>query len=82
MSQNGNFVEDDSDIVTLEAASGNSERTGWVNVGVHAVCLKLTACGSLFIEVEPRGNEGTKVLGRLVVHKQDAVNAGGSDPDA
>ena len=81
MSQNGIFEHDGTDdIVILEPSAGNSECTGWINIGVHAVQLQLTAAGSLLVSVEPRGNEGT-ILGSAFVSKADAVSAGGINPD-
>lgn len=80
MSQNGIFQEESDDIVTLAASSGNQERTGWVNVGVHAVYIQLSASGDLILSVEPRGNEG-RALGTVKVSKGQIVNAGGIDPD-
>jgi hypothetical protein len=82
MSQNGSFVSDDDDVVTLEPENGNAERTGWVNVGAFAIQVQLTASGGLIVEVEPRGNEGAKVLGRLAIHHNESIIAGGGDPDA
>lgn len=82
MSQSGNFVTENDDVVTLEPENGNAERTGWVNVGVFAVQLQLTASGGLIVEVDPRGNEGTKVLGRLIINHHESIIAGGIDPDA
>lgn len=81
MSQNGIFeLECSDDIVGLSASPGNQECSGWVNVGVHAVKLELSASGSLLVTIQPRGNEGT-ILGSAFVKKADAVSAGGINPD-
>lgn len=80
MSSNGQFMEEDSDIVELRADTCEYERTGWVNIGVHSVKLWLSADGHLVIQSFPRSNE-TAALAEMLINKETAAAAGGVDPD-
>lgn len=78
---NGKFEIDDDDIVCLQSDGDTPARSGWVNVGVHAVKLQLSAGGDLLITVHARENE-TLDLATASVSKATALAGGGVDPDA
>jgi len=80
MSANGIFEIEDTDIVRLDA-DGGLERSGWVNVGVFAVWIQLSATGGLAVSVHPRGAEGTE-LGNTSYTRQSAIDLHGFDPEA
>lgn len=83
MSINGNFRVEDLDIVTLESGDFDGERktrSGWVNIGPHAVLLKLNEAGDLSVEGFARANEGD-ALASCQVTCAVALAAGGMDPD-
>jgi len=74
---NGNFEVEDQDIVTLK---GVGARSGWVNIGTHAVFLELSSSGNLTVSIKARNNEDAP-LGEVSVSKEASVAAGASDPD-
>lgn len=74
------FKIEESDIVTLQSASNATERSGYVNMGVHSVSLALTSDGNLVVEAHARGNEGT-ALQTFTVTKSEAVSNSGIDYD-
>jgi hypothetical protein len=80
MSAKGFFTEQESDVIKLEADSDDGSRMGWVNIGTHAVQLKLDSQGQLSVEVCARTNEG-EPLATCTVSKKASVEAGGRDPD-
>lgn len=80
MSDKGYFTEEEGDIFKLETDSEDGARMGWINVGTHAVQLKLDSEGQLTVEVCARTNEG-QPLGSCIVTKAASVEAGGVDPD-
>lgn len=81
MAESGVFVPEDGDIVHLKAEGERHARMGWVNVGPHAVQLILDRDGNLTIEAHPRTQEGGAPLQSVSVSHQQAVDAGGVDPD-
>lgn len=81
MSTDGRFEIEENDIVALNADCCDVERTGWVNVGVHAVKIHLTANGNLILKAYARTNE-RDMLAEITVKKEEAVQKGGTDPDA
>ncbi len=80
MSDNSFFTEEEGDIIKLESDSDDGSRMGWVNIGTHAVQLKLDSAGKLSVEVCARTNEG-QPLATCTVTKKASVEAGGVDPD-
>lgn len=80
MSNEGRFAIEEADIVRLESNGEATIRWGWVNVGTHAVLIKLAETGDLEVEVNARTNEGGS-LRNLVVTLEESVKAGGIDPD-
>lgn len=81
MSYNSWFeTSPDDDIVTLQPAPGDSGCAGWINVGVHAIRVKLDAEGNLTVQTYARTEEGRE-LAEARVSKETAVEAGGIDPD-
>ncbi|WP_186214486.1 hypothetical protein [Burkholderia gladioli] len=80
MSNNGQFVIEEDDIVKLESNRETTACAGWVNVGTHAVWIQLAENGDLEVEVNPRENEGG-ALGKISVSAAESVEAGGVDPD-
>lgn len=80
MSAKGFFTEQESDVIKLESDSDDGSRMGWVNIGTHAVQLKLDSQGQLSVEVCARTNEG-EPLATCTVTKKASVEAGGCDPD-
>ncbi len=82
MSFGGDFQVEDVDVVTLNSASSEQiGRSGWVNIGVHAVQLELGIDGNLKVSVCARGNEMAP-LAEMSVTRFQSVAQGGSDPDS
>lgn len=77
----GEFQIEDQDIARLDRTDGNESRTGWVNVGTHAIYIQLDAAGNLVVEVNARTNEGGS-LGTITVTSEASVSHGGIDPQA
>lgn len=80
MSNNSQFSIEEDDIVKLESNGDAMARSGWVNVGTHAVLIQLADNGDLEVEVNARTNEGGS-LGKITVTHAESVAAGGVDPD-
>lgn len=81
MSTNGYFEIEEGDIVRLVDADHDGIRTGWVNVGPHALYIHYDPeTQNLRVESKARTNEGES-LGSFSVSGQEAREAGGEDPD-
>jgi hypothetical protein len=78
MGTNGTFIEEEGDIVRLDARPGKTARSGWINVGAHAIWVELNDRGDLVVEAHPRGVEGIPLMSQRVPHAR-AVAAGGHD---
>jgi hypothetical protein len=81
MSTDGVFEIEENDVITLNPDCSHFERTGWVNVGVHAVHIRLNGEGTLVISTYARTNE-SETIRSLCVTQDEATAKGGIDPDA
>ena len=78
--ENGSFTIEEADIVKLESCNESRARSGWVNVGTHAVWICLDEAGNLQVEVNARCNEGGAIKS-LMVSIEESKAHGGTDPD-
>ncbi len=81
MSSEGIFEIENADIVRLDKDSDCDERSGWVNVGPHALFIELTSAGDLVVEAYARTHE-LQALASLTVQASKAKAAGGVDPES
>lgn len=81
----GSFrIEDDGqgddDIVRLEPCTGQTARTGWVNVGAFVLHIEVDSDGDLKVTTYAATNED-KPLASLQVSKAEAMANGAVDLD-
>jgi hypothetical protein len=80
MSKHSFFTIEEPDIVRLDVSDDAEVRTGWINVGTHAVLLELDESGRLTVAICARTNEGPP-LTSVSVTEAESLAAGGGDPD-